>query len=45
MRNIYDNNIKVAMQEKASIDELTEQMFMNLRVADTPSKMALDLAK
>lgn len=42
---LYNENVKVAMNEKISIDELTEQMFMNLRVADTPSKMALDLAK
>lgn len=32
-------------ERQAQIDELTQQMFMNLRVADVSSKMALDLAK
>jgi len=33
------------LEREAELNALSEEMFMNLRVADRKSKMALDLAK
>lgn len=43
---IQDQEMKIERQNRVSqLNNLTQSMFMSLRVADTPSKMALDLAK
>ena len=40
-----DLRVSKQKQRQAELNELTESMFMNLRVADNESKLALDLAK